>query len=77
MKKSLINKINNREVTVGVIGLGYVGLPLATSFGATRKVIGFDTNEERISELKIGTDSTLEVSSKELKGSWIGYIYAK
>ncbi len=62
------NKSHN-NLKLAIIGLGYVGLPLATSFGATRKVIGFDTNEERISELKIGTDSTLEVSSKELKGS--------
>ena len=54
---------------IGVIGLGYVGLPLATEFGRNRNVIGFDINESRIIELKNGVDRTLEISNKELKDS--------
>lgn len=49
-----------------VIGLGYVGLPLAVEFGKIQKTIGFDINPERIAELKEGKDRTLEVSSEEL-----------
>ena len=51
---------------IAVIGLGYVGLPLAVEFGKTRTVIGFDINAERIRELQAGTDSTLEVPAEEL-----------
>ncbi|HEU5292245.1 MAG TPA: nucleotide sugar dehydrogenase [Cyclobacteriaceae bacterium] len=54
---------------VGIIGLGYVGLPLAVEFGKTIEVIGFDINEERISELKKGFDRTKEVEPEELKSS--------
>jgi UDP-N-acetyl-D-glucosamine/UDP-N-acetyl-D-galactosamine dehydrogenase len=52
---------------IGVIGLGYVGLPLATEFGKVISVVGFDINKERIEELKKGYDRTLEVESAELK----------
>ena len=52
---------------IALIGLGYVGLPLAVEFGKKRKVIGFDINQSRINELKSGTDSTLETTSQELK----------
>ncbi len=52
---------------IGVIGLGYVGLPLAIEFGKSRRVIGFDIREERVAELKSGADSTLEVEPGELK----------
>jgi len=51
---------------IGVIGLGYVGLPLAVEFGKTRPVVGFDINEVRITELRSGQDSTLEVALEEL-----------
>jgi UDP-N-acetyl-D-glucosamine/UDP-N-acetyl-D-galactosamine dehydrogenase len=50
-----------------VIGLGYVGLPLAVAFGKKREIIGFDINQERITQLKGGNDSTLEVTPQELK----------
>ena len=56
--------INNRKIAI--IGLGYVGLPLAVEFGKHRPVLGFDINEGRIAELRAGKDSTLEVSSEEL-----------
>ncbi|TVP83866.1 MAG: Vi polysaccharide biosynthesis UDP-N-acetylglucosamine C-6 dehydrogenase TviB, partial [Thioalkalivibrio sp.] len=52
--------------TVAVIGLGYVGLPLAVAFGRHRRVIGFDVNPGRIAELQAGRDSTLEVEPEEL-----------
>jgi UDP-N-acetyl-D-galactosamine dehydrogenase len=52
---------------IAIIGLGYVGLPLAVEFGKKREVIGFDINQERITKLKGGSDSTLEVSLQELK----------
>ena len=52
--------------TVAVIGLGYVGLPLAVAFGEKRPVVGFDINSKRIAELKKGEDFTREVSSDEL-----------
>jgi UDP-N-acetyl-D-galactosamine dehydrogenase len=51
---------------IAVIGLGYVGLPLAVEFGKSRPVIGFDINQKRIKELKAGNDHTLEVSNEEL-----------
>lgn len=54
---------------IAIIGLGYVGLPLAVEFGKKRNVIGFDINKERVEELKSGEDSTLEVSSEELSQS--------
>lgn len=52
---------------IGVIGLGYVGLPLAVEFGKKYMTVGFDINQSRVDELNGGTDSTLEVSDNELK----------
>jgi len=52
---------------IGIIGLGYVGLPLAVEFGKTIEVVGFDINQSRIDELKRGIDRTLEVESEELR----------
>ena len=52
---------------LALIGLGYVGLPLAVEFGKKRSVVGFDINESRINDLKNGIDSTLETTDKELK----------
>lgn len=54
------------EKKIAVIGLGYVGLPLAVEFGKQRVTLGFDINESRIVELRAGDDSTLEVSQNEL-----------
>jgi len=54
---------------IGIIGLGYVGLPLAVEFGKVMDVVGFDINQERINELKKGFDRTKEVESDELKSS--------
>lgn len=52
---------------IGVIGLGYVGLPLAVEFGKKYPTVGFDINERRIAELKAFKDRTLEVDSRELQ----------
>jgi len=54
------------EVDLCVIGLGYVGLPLAVEFGKGRQVIGFDINEKRIQALNQGQDDTLELTSKQI-----------
>lgn len=54
------------DVKIAVIGLGYVGLPLAVEFGKQLPVVGFDINQRRIDELNEGTDRTLEVSAEEL-----------
>ena len=54
------------SVRLAVIGLGYVGLPLAVEFGKHRSVLGFDINTARIAELQAGRDSTLEVEPHEL-----------
>lgn len=55
-----------QDVKLAVVGLGYVGLPLAVEFGKKRSVIGFDINTRRIEALKAGHDHTLEVSDAEL-----------
>ena len=55
------------DLKIAVIGLGYVGLPLAVEFGKKVPVIGFDIYQKRIDELKSGQDHTLEVSPEELK----------
>jgi UDP-N-acetyl-D-galactosamine dehydrogenase len=54
---------------IGIIGLGYVGLPLAVEFGKVIDVVGFDINKERIEELKKGFDRTKEVEEADLKSS--------
>ena len=56
-----------KNARMAVIGLGYVGLPLAVAFGRRRPVVGFDVNKQRIDELRGGHDSTLEVSDQELR----------
>ena len=57
------------QIHLGVIGLGYVGLPLAVAFGKQFHTLGFDINTKRVAELQQGHDHTLEVSVDELKGS--------
>lgn len=57
------------ELKIAIIGLGYVGLPLAVEFGKHVSVVGFDIHQKRIDELKNGQDHTLEVTPEELKQS--------
>jgi UDP-N-acetyl-D-glucosamine/UDP-N-acetyl-D-galactosamine dehydrogenase len=61
-----MTQFNLRKCRVGVVGLGYVGLPLAVEFGKRFDTVGFDIKAERIKELAGGTDSTLECSPQEL-----------
>ncbi|MED6316152.1 MAG: Vi polysaccharide biosynthesis UDP-N-acetylglucosamine C-6 dehydrogenase TviB [Pseudomonadota bacterium] len=66
--------LNIDNIKIAVIGLGYVGLPLAVEFGKNHSVIGFDINAERISALTAGVDHTLEVSDEELaEATHLGY----
>jgi UDP-N-acetyl-D-galactosamine dehydrogenase len=60
------NAVNRK---ISVVGLGYVGLPVAVAFASKHQVIGFDIKASRIAELQAGKDSTLEVSSEELAGA--------
>jgi UDP-N-acetyl-D-galactosamine dehydrogenase len=60
-------KQNMREIRIGVIGLGYVGLPLARLFATKYPVVGFDINQNRINELKNGLDHTLEIDKPVLQ----------
>ena len=64
----LENRFQPEHTRIGIIGLGYVGLPLAVAFADKYRVIGLDINASRVEELRKGTDSTLEVESKALKG---------
>lgn len=58
--------MNTSQLKVAIIGLGYVGLPLAVEFGRQREVVGFDIDVERIHALRAGNDVTLEISHEEL-----------
>src|SRR5690606_36078104 len=60
---------NTSSTHLAILGLGYVGLPLAAEFGKLRPVLGFDINATRVAELQAGRDHTLEVSPEELKES--------
>jgi len=60
------SKLSSHKEKIAVIGLGYVGLPLAVEFGKKRPVVGFDVRPDRIEELRAGQDSTREVSANEL-----------
>ncbi|SMM98259.1 UDP-glucose dehydrogenase [uncultured Candidatus Thioglobus sp.] len=60
-----MKNINNKKIAL--IGLGYVGLPLAVEFGKKRSVVGFDIKQSRVNELRSGIDSTLESTSQDLK----------
>jgi UDP-N-acetyl-D-glucosamine/UDP-N-acetyl-D-galactosamine dehydrogenase len=63
------NMLSLEKTKLAVIGLGYVGLPLAVEFGKSRPVVGFDINTSRIEALRAGKDSTLEVGDDELKSA--------
>lgn len=64
------------DLKIAVIGLGYVGLPLAVEFGKSRPVVGFDINSARIAQLKQGHDTTLEISPDELlEAGWLAVAH--
>ena len=60
---------NRRGCKIGIIGLGYVGLPLAVEFGKRYETVGFDLKSERVAELNAGRDSTLEVEPGDLQAA--------
>lgn len=62
-----MNTMKLQDIKLAVVGLGYVGLPLAVEFGKKRTVLGFDINQKRVDELKRGQDHTLEVEPEELQ----------
>jgi UDP-N-acetyl-D-galactosamine dehydrogenase len=69
--------MNILDKKIAVIGLGYVGLPLAVEFGKNQPTLGFDINQNRVKELLSGHDSTLEVSDEELKeSSFLSYSFS-
>ncbi len=55
-----------KDTKIAVIGLGYVGLPLAVEFAKKYVVVGFDINPERVEELRKGIDETLEITNEQL-----------
>ena len=59
-----MNKLNDNKISIGVIGLGYVGLPLAVAFGKKENVVAFDINLDRINQLIEGLDINNEISNK-------------
>ena len=65
----MLSKIGNGTVKVGVVGLGYVGLPLAVEFGKKYDTVGFDVKKSRLEMLRKGVDDTLETSSDDLKAA--------
>ena len=59
--------MNIDSLRLGIIGLGYVGLPLAVEFGKIKRTIGFDLNIKRVKELQSGIDQTLELNKEQIK----------
>jgi UDP-N-acetyl-D-galactosamine dehydrogenase len=68
-----INDILERKAKIAVIGLGYVGLPLAAAFGHKADIIGFDIDERKMAQLRDGFDATGELSSEQLEATTIDY----
>lgn len=68
-REFFLSRLENDQVSIGIVGMGYVGLPLAVEFGKKFRTIGFDISQTRIDELNTGKDKTLEVSSEEFRQS--------
>lgn len=67
--------MDKENIKIGIVGLGYVGIPLAVTFDKKYEVIGFDTNSEKIEKYKDGTDVTREVGDERIKNSNIKFTY--
>lgn len=65
----IYNDIKNGQANIGIVGLGYVGLPIALAFGKKSKVIGFDINEKRVKMMQKGIDPSQELTKADFKGS--------
>src|SRR3954463_11617466 len=72
---SIYDRIIKKEASVAVIGLGYVGLPIALAFAKKIKVIGFDINETRVNMMKKGIDPSNELSKKDFEGTDITFTH--
>ena len=70
---TLVSRLEAGEASLAVIGMGYVGLPLAAAFGRRCRVIGFDISERKIAELRSGHDSTGELTDAELAAAKIAF----
>ena len=71
MESDIYERLIKKTGSITVIGLGYVGLPVALAFAAKFKVIGFDTNEERINLLRNNIDPSREIAAAEFEGKEI------
>ena len=71
--KGLFEKIINRQEKIAVVGLGYVGMPIAVAFAKKVDVIGFDLNEKKIELYKAGIDPTNEVGNEEIKNTSVEF----
>ena len=65
----MLQKIKSGEIKIGIIGLGYVGLPLAVEFGKKYDTVGFDVKKTRLESLRNAIDETLETSTDDLKSA--------
>ncbi len=70
---SYVEKIRNRELQISVIGLGYVGMPIAVAFSKVADVIGFDISEEKVDLYKRGIDPTNEVGNDAIRNSTVKF----
>jgi len=73
MEHKLISQLKNKQAAIAVVGLGYVGLPIALEFAKQFKVIGFDINEERLELMRLGADPSREIHPKEFEGKNIEF----
>ena len=69
----LYNKIVNREEKISLVGLGYVGMPIAVAFSKKADVIGFDLNEKKIELYKQGKDPTCEVGDEAIAACTVDF----
>ncbi len=71
--KEIFEKLKSHKTKLAVVGLGYVGLPLAHAFSEKYEVVGFDINQDKIDLLKRGIDPTGEISDSNLKNCRIDF----
>ncbi len=74
---NIYDKILKKDAKIAVIGLGYVGLPIALAFAKKVKVIGFDINEKRVNMMKKGIDPSNELTKADFKGADITFTHKK
>ncbi|MDN6291320.1 MAG: nucleotide sugar dehydrogenase, partial [Tetragenococcus koreensis] len=70
---NLYDKIKNREEKISLVGLGYVGMPIAVSFANKTEVIGFDISKEKVELYKQGIDPTKEVGDKAIQETTVEF----